>query len=203
MNHTPGGLGELPAAVGPSDQQQQQINDRWNTYNQIEGQLIQSHIMPLSTPIFGIPEITVEILRGLNDEQYMEVYSAHDAWNSYISETISQVENIILQIENEMDDLAVHVEEGMRTTAKMEGKKPPAEEVKFAIKSHHRHRWLKLELQKNQQTLNRLNARQKTLARAERLLSRNIELIKSGRESAGGAGGIQRRGAPALPPRIT
>lgn len=203
MNQVPGGLGELPAAIGPSDQQQQQINDRWNTYQIIENHLVTSGIYPLRAPIVGIPEITPEILRGLNDDQYMEVYNAIDAWNSYIGETVSQVQNIILQIENEMEDLAIHVEENLKLTAKMEGKKPTAEEVKHAVKAHARQRWLKLEHQKNQQTLNRLTSRQKTLARSERLLSRNIELIKSAREIGAGGGGIQRRGSAQLPPRIS
>jgi hypothetical protein len=206
MNQVPGGLGELPAAIGPSDQQQQQLNETWNTYSTIENQLIQASIMPLSTPVVGLPEITVEVLRGLNDDQYMEVYNAHDAWNSYIGETVSQVQNIILQLENEMDDLAMHIEQNCKTAAKGDSKKASAEDIKLTIKVHPRHRWLKLELQKQQQMLNRLSARQKTLSRAERLLSRNIELIKAARESAGGGPGIQRRAiqpAAPLPPRIT
>lgn len=203
MNQVPGGLGELPAAVGPSDQQQEELNYRWNTYQQTEDHLVRSNILPLQSPMVAMPEITVEVLRGLNDDQYMEVYNAHDAWNSYIGETMSQVQNIILQVENEMEDLAIHVEENMKKTAKVEGKKPSAEEVKFGIKSYPRYRWLKLELQKNQQILNRLSARQKTLSRAERLLSRNIELIKAAREAAGMGGGIQRRASAGLPPRFT
>lgn len=203
MTPNTGGLGELPAAVGPSDQQQEQINDRWNTYALVEQSLGHMHIHPPKPPMFGIPEVTPEILRGLNDDQYMEVYNAHDAWNSFIGETVSQLENIILQIENEMDDLNIHVEQNMRETARVggEGKKPPAEEVKFAIKSHPRIRYLKLELQKQQQMLGRLVAKQKTLSRAEKLLSRNIELIKSARESMGGSSGIPRRASGLQPPQ--
>ncbi len=195
MTPSPGGLGELPAAVGPSDKQQEQINDQWNTYAVVEQSLANMHIHAPQPPMFSIPEVTPEILRGLNDDQYMEVYNAHDAWNSFIGETVSQIENIILQIENEMDDLAVHVEDQIKKTSKHggESKKPSAEEIKFTIRSHPRIRYLKLELQKHQQMLNRLVAKQKTLSRAEKLLSRNIELIKSARESMGGASGIPRR----------
>src|SRR5262245_46052768 len=122
MNPEPGGLGELPLALGPSDQQQQQLNQTWNTFHQIEAQLCQSNIMPMSVPIVGIPEMTVEVVRGLNDAQYMQVYIAHDAWNSYIGETISQVQNIILQIENELDDLSVHIEQNLKVAGKGDGK---------------------------------------------------------------------------------
>jgi hypothetical protein len=204
MNSASGGLGELPSAVGPSDHQQETLKQQWDTYSDIESYLIGKSIMPLTIPIVGIPEITPALLQGLNDDQYMEVYNALDAWNSYISETVSQIQNMILQTENEMDDLALHVEQNLKTTAKVEGKKPSAEDVKFTVKVHPRNRALKLELQRHQQALNRLSARQKTLARAERLLSRNIELIKLNRESAGGSGGLPRRGSPAqmpLPPR--
>jgi hypothetical protein len=204
MSNVPGGLGELPAAVGPSDHQQQQINDRWNTYSQTENHMASAlGIHPLPLPMFGVPEVTVELLRGLNDSQYMEVYNAHDAWNSFVTETMSQVQNIILQIENEIDDIAIHLEEQLKATAKMEGKKPTTDDIKWTIKSHPRIRFLKIELQRQKQLESRLTARQKTLSRAERLLSRNIELIKSQRESANGGPGMQRRASGDLPPRFT
>lgn len=200
MSEHVGGLGELPSAVGPSDQQQAQIREQWNTYGEIEYRLESNGIRPLGTPSIGIPEINPQLLQGLNDNQYTEIWAALDAWNSFIGETVSQLENIILQIENEMDDLRVHVHENSRRTAQVgKEKKPSNEELKFTVDSHPRFRFLKLELQKNKQHLNRLQARQKTLSRSERLLSRNIELIKSGRESGLGAGGGQRRAS--MPPR--
>ena len=204
MNQMTGGLGELPLAVGPSDQQQEALNQQWNTYHLIEAHLAQAWgIQPPVTPVIAIPTITVELLRGQNDEQYMETFNALAAWDNFISETISQVQNIITQLENEMADLAVHVEENLKATAKIENKKPSADDIKFTIKVHPRYRYLKLELQKNQQILTRLEARQKSLSRSERLLSRNIELIKSTREATLGAGGMQKRASPDLPPRFT
>lgn len=204
MNQMTGGLGELPLAVGPSDQQQEELNQRWNTYHLIEAHLAQAWgIQPPVPPVVIVPQVTVEILRGQNDDQYMETYNALAAWDNFIGETISQVQNIINQLNNEMDDLAVHVESNLKTTTKVEGKKPSAEDIKFTIKVHPRHRYLKLELQKNEQILTRLEARQKSLSRSERLLSRNIELIKSTRDANLGGGGMQRRASPELPPRFT
>lgn len=203
MTHGPvGGLGELPTAVGPSDQQQQDINDAWNTYDEIERRLASASIPPPMLPNDAIPVVTPELLRGLSGDQYMETYAAFDAWHNFIGETISQLENIILQINNEMDDLGSHIKKTMLETAKInEMRKPSLDDIKHEIKIHPRMRWLNLELQKNKQHLNRLEAKQKSLGRAEKLLSRNIERMKAAMESQGGYGGIQRR-AHNLPPRF-
>lgn len=202
MNQMSGGLGELPLASGPADENIREMNALWSTYDEIETQLQGLGIMPLAAPLIAMPTITPDVLRGYNDEQYMEVYNAHDAWNSYICETISQVQNIILQIENEIDDLATFVEDNIKKAGRGDTKKPTADEIKFCIKSHPRVRYLKLELQKNKQLESRLEARQKTLARAEKLLSRNIELIKAKRESNGQGSGMQQRASAGLPPRF-
>lgn len=203
MTHAPaGGLGELPTAVGPSDQQQQAINSSWNTYNEIENRLAQTGITNPMLPNEAIPRITPEVLKGLNGDQYMETYMALDAWHNFIGETIAQLENIILQTVNEMDDLAAHIKKTMLETANVNGsKKPAVEDIKFEIKIHPRTRWLNLELQKNKQHLNRLEAKQKALGRSEKLMSRNIERMKATMESAGGLGGIPRRAAT-IPPRF-
>lgn len=203
MTHGPaGGLGELPTAVGPSDQQQQDINSAWNTYDEIEYRLAQSGITAPMLPNEAIPTITPEILKGLNGDQYMETYAALDAWHNFIGETIAQLDNILLQIDNEMDDLAAHIKKTMLDNARAtDSKKPSAEDIKYETKIHPRMRWLNLERQKNKQHLTRLEAKQKALGRSEKLMSRNIERIKATMESAGGLGGIPRR-APAIPPRF-
>jgi len=199
----PGGLGELPAAVGPSDQQQQELNDAWNTYGEIEERLALSGISQPMIPREAMPTVTVEVLRGLNGNEYMETYSALDSWHNFVGETISQLENIILQINNELDDLEVHIRKNLIDSSKGTGdRKPSAEDLKYAVKIHPRRRWLNLELQKNRQQLNRLEAKQKSLGRAEKMMSRNIERVKAAMESAGGYGGIQSRAPGQLPPRF-
>ena len=204
MTQQSGGLGELPSSLGPSDRQQQELNDAWNTYGEIEDRLSQQHIPQPMMPPAAMPTVTVEILNGLNGHQYMEVYMALDAWHSFIGETISQLENIILQINNEMDDLRAHIREGANQQARAQGAKKAADaDVKHQVDINPRVRWLKLELQKNQQHLNRLEAKQKSLGRSEKLMSRNIERVKASLESSGGYGGIQRRAStPGLPPRM-
>ena len=204
MTTQAGGLGELPAAVGPSDQQQQALNDAWNTYQEIEDRLNQANIPQPSVPTTNIPTVTLEVLRGLSGDQYMEHYLALDAWHSFVGETISQLENIVLQIENETEDLGSHIRENMVQAAKTQGtNKPNDVDVKHAIQIHPRVRWLRLELQKNKQHLNRLLSKQKSLGRAEKLMSRNIERVKASMESAGGYGGIQRRASSGgIPPRF-
>lgn len=199
-----GGLGELPAAVGPSDQQQQELNEAWNTYQEIENRLYDSGIPQPTAPREAMPSVTVEILRGLNGNEYMETYSALDSWHNFVGETISQLENIILQIDNEMDDLEVHIRKNLVDSTSGTGdRKPSAEDIKYAVKIHPRRRWLNLELQKNKQHLNRLEAKQRSLGRAEKMMSRNIERVKATMESAGGYGGIQSRASGGgLPPRF-
>jgi hypothetical protein len=198
-----GGLGELPAAVGPSDRQQQELNEAWNTYQEIEDRLALSGVSQPTIPREVMPTVSVEVLRGLSGNEYMETYAALDSWHNFVGETISQLENIILQVNNEMEDLEVHIRKNLiDTTEGSGGRKPSAEDLKYAVKIHPRHRWLKLELQKNKQHLNRLEAKQKSLGRAEKMMSRNIERVKAAMESAGGYGGIQSRAPGQLPPRF-
>lgn len=205
MTEQHSGLGELPVAVGPSDQQQLALNDAWNTYSEIEERLTTARIPLPEAPLESLPVVTVEVLRALSGNEYMETYSALDSWHNFIGETIAQLENIILQISNEMEDLEVHIRKNLLDTAKAAGeKKPAAEDVKYTVKLHPRRRWLNLELQKNKQHLNRLEAKQKSLGRSEKMMSRNIERIKATQESAGGYGGIQRRAplSASMPPRV-
>lgn len=198
-----GGLGELPAAVGPSDQQTQELNDSWNTYNEIEARLLANNIAPPTPPMVSVPVVTTDVLNGLNGVQYMETYLALDAWHNFIGETISQLENIILQINNEINDLDAVIRENCLVAAKQSGEPKPAEAtIKHTVSMHPRRRFMVLEGQKNKQHLNRLQAKQKSLGRAEKLMSRNIERVKADMMSAGGYGGIQTRASGGLPPRI-
>jgi len=200
MNEQAGGF-TAPDIVGPSAEQEKDIHDEWDTFDQIELKMTQMGFDVIDKPQVSCPEITTELLTTANGHAYTEAYAAVQAWYNYAYHTMSRLDAMLIQVENERGDIDQSLRDDAQNTkvtgssGRLRAMKP--EEIKGMIAGNPRYRELIMEKQLLDQQKLLLDGHLKRFGRGLKLLSRQIELRK---EDRGYTHGNNNLGARATPP---
>lgn len=175
---------------------EQQLNDHWDTFDEVEADLSKLGIHPLTKPNSVMPDITAELLTSHNAAQYAEAFARMRAWYDFVLNVRARTKAIEIQLDNQMDILATDTKQAYLKYAEDHNMKKPSEgSINHYVKAQPRYQQLMREIQPIKQRLTILDGRLDGLDRGLKILSRNLELIRQKIESenwGSGAGG--RRG---------
>jgi len=176
----PNGIGEA---------MQQEIHSKWNTIDDALIYVLKKGLAAMTPPHIAPPLIDPHLLASASPQQYSIMYGAFEAWTSYIAEDLAELSAYLLQCENEMEQIAVHIREKIRETAeKTNTKKPSEDSIKDRVRIDPRYEELLLSHQQAKQRHIILSERREKYSRGLRLLSRNLEI----RGEAAGLNGPRR-----------
>ena len=171
-----GGL-HLPKDVGVAESVAQTIETRWNTIGAVDAHLQQHGIHANPLPDIVCPVVTTEALITTNITEFTTIFSAQLRWYNYVTRLLADVRAVLLQVENEMDDIAAakrtffrQLGEGKKKTERMS-----AAEMQDSILQDPHFRDLKLQQQQLEQQKLKLDAWGESLDRNLKTVSRQIE----------------------------
>lgn len=176
---TSGGL-SLPSSLGVGEAAEQHVHQEWASLDEQEQRLAFEGFTPASTPQFGCPQITEEILTTSDNKLYTTVYAQQLAWFNYASQNQARAIAELLQVTNEMDVIEAKMRKGFRERMRVGGKeaKMTAEEMKDEILLHPRYTYLKLAHQQLSQYKIELGAYCDGIERGLKVISRQVEIRK-------------------------
>lgn len=207
----------LPGVIGIGAQQEDYISQTWETIDDVELEASRSGIPPLPKPGHVIPVLTNEMLMVSSNSQYTDMQLMIKAWKDYVADRYGRIRARQLQVENEMNNIAVSFRAPIR--AKRVGLKKTDDgyysdkRIEDEIELQPRYRELKLKLQMLVQEELVIESRLKALSGDLAIISRAVELRKQeweeNRSNAGQPRGYSpsrplqgRAYPPELPPRI-
>lgn len=207
MNTGPGGL-RLPATIsGAGADQEEAIHNDWDTYDEaarfVEMEL---GLPPLTEPGYSPPTLELGDLEATGKD-YSEKYLMFLGWFNYAQQEENKAACKVLQIDNEMKQIAAKMREGMRerspkTTKAGEKKAPPAAEMDDRLRLDPRYLELGQQLQFNQHVRKLIESKRETYESSMKLLSRNIEIKRMEFEGTNRENAIRgQRGAPTGQPQ--
>lgn len=175
---TSGGSLHLPKDIGVATSTASTIENWWNTIEAVNKRLALAGIHPNIEPDIVCPEITAEILLTDDVRVYTTAYSAQNRWNNYVTRLHGDVRAVLLQVENEMTDIAAAKRNYFRTT--YTGKeKMSVLEMEDAISQDPHYRELRLMKQQLDQQRIKLDTWLEGLVNNTKIVSRQIELRKT------------------------
>jgi hypothetical protein len=181
-----GGL-SLPKDIGISASTAQAIESQWSTISDVDAQLAKQGIHANQEPDVECPDVTAEALLTPDVAAYTRVFSAQLRWYNYVTRLLADVRALLLQVDNEMDDIAAakrthfrQLNEGRTKTDRMS-----VGEMDDLILQDPHYRDLKLQRQKLEQQRMKLDAWESTLDKNLKTVSRQIENRKA--EVTGGS----------------
>lgn len=174
-----GGL-SIPSNLGVGETAEQSVHQEWTSLDEQEEKLAFEGFSPMSTPDFGCPQITEEILTTSDNKLYTTVYAQQLAWFNYASQNLSRSVAEILQVTNEMDIIEARMRKGFRERMRVGGKesKMTSEEMKDEILLNPRYTYLKLHHQQLSQYKIELAAYCDGIERGLKVISRQVEIRK-------------------------
>lgn len=208
---------QLPNVVGIGAQQEGYISQTWETIDDVELEASRSGIPPLPRPDHIIPVLTNEKLMTSSNSQYTDMQLEIKAWKDYVADRYGRIRARQLQVENEMNEIAVSFRAPLR--AQRVGLKKTDDgyytdkRIEDEIEMQPRYRELKLKLQMLTQEEMVIESRLKALSGDLAIISRAVELRKqeweenrsrSGQPQPFSGRPMQGRAytPPGLPPRM-
>jgi len=185
----------LPIGVG--EEQKKQVQEQWNTADDVEIGIREIGFPDHQTPAFVCPELNVHLLTSPDSKQYTEAYVSLLAWFTFSAEKLAQIQVRVLQYENMQEVLAAQTRQAARDQSDQSGvKKPTAEEMKDRLLRNPEYLEITRMLQRYQQGKIVMGAKVEALERALRLISRQVEVrrldIEQGRTASAMPGRNQR-----------
>lgn len=168
----------LPASLpmGAGQQQQQQLEQSWDTVEHIHNEVRAMGFTDLPSPEYECPELTPDKLTTTDSRSYTETYAHLLGWFNFASEKLSEVQARVLQYENMIDVLTAQTRRTAATIAKNAGTKMTVEERHDNLLLNPEYQEISLKLQKYKQAKILLTAKVDGLERSLRVVSRQVEI---------------------------
>jgi hypothetical protein len=120
-----GGL-QLPSDVGIGQQDASAIANEWDTLPYVDARLRSAGMQSNPEPDVAYRPVTAEQLLVPDPKAYATMHSAQSRWFNYVTRIIADIRAELLQVENEMNDIARtkrghfrSLEEGKKKSARM------------------------------------------------------------------------------------
>jgi hypothetical protein len=173
--------------MGLPEGEAKKASSRWDTLEKVVDTINRWGFQEAETPKVEQPDVTAESLLSPDVKQYTVLYASLLVWTNYVSKLNARVIGELLQLENEMGDIAAETRKRLRkenegrtkTTGKMS-----EEAMEDEILTTARYRELKIRAQEAKQFKIELDVRAEELRRSMQVVSRNIEVRKE--EMSGG-----------------
>jgi hypothetical protein len=169
----------LPPSLGTSATTKQEVHAQWRTLEIIEAELAAKGFAPLKQPSFEYPgSVTPEQLTTQNNQDYSTLYAQHLGWYNYTAELVAHVRAYLVQVENEMEDIAsrLRIEERKKNKIRTKEDKLSKDDIEDVVLQEPRYRELRLEKQKFQQHRLLTEARLEAMYRNLQVLSRQVTI---------------------------
>jgi hypothetical protein len=177
----------LPGDVGVGQQAADAIAGEWDTLPYVDLRLKGMGIHPNPEPNIAYIPVTAEQLLVPDAKSYTTMFASHLRWYNYVVRLVADIRAELLQVENEMGDIARLKREGFRKID--EGKKKTermgAQEMTDTIASDPTYHALAIRQQELQQLKYKTDAWCEEMERNLKTISRQIENRKA--EAQGGA----------------
>lgn len=190
-SHT-GGIGHLPTNVGLPKSKKEEIQQTWSTYEHVDEELRLRGFIPPEKPVFTMPQITEKDLLTEDNTHFTTMFSHVLAWHNYAKDLYARVRSMLLELENEMDDIARVTRKNIKDT----GKKMTSAELEDEIQSDANYKKLKIKAQEYQQRKILLDSMVDSLERSLRVVSRQVEINRQELEGENIKNNMPRRGGP-------
>lgn len=172
-----GGL-SLPTNMGMSPKEEEVVSHRWDTLEKVIDTLGSWGFREAVSPDIEYPTVTADMLLTQDIKDYTTMFTSFLRWFNYSNKMKARVIAELLQLENEMNDIAAETRKRLRR--ENEGRKKPlgVKDIEDEIDTNLRHRELKIRAQSMKQMKIEMDAQCEELERSLRVISRNIEVRK-------------------------
>lgn len=187
----------FPQQLGTSAATKQAVHERWSTLTAVEADLAQKGLGVLQQPKFAYPgSVTPEELTTQNNQAYSTLYAQHLGWYNFTAEIVAHVRAYLVQIDNEMEDIAsrLRIGERERNKGRQKDEKLSKDDIEDGIRQEPRYRDLTLERQRYQQHRLLVEARLEAMYRNLQVLSRQVTIRANEFEQAQIDNNLPKRG---------
>lgn len=198
MNNGPhypvsGGL-NLPVDVGTPASVAAETHNRWDTIDSVNAQLKTWGMHNNVEPDLECPQITAKLLTTTDIKEYSTLFAGQLRWYNYAVRLLASVRAGLLQVTNQMKDIARARRRELRATnnALPKPEKMTVEDLNDAVESDPHYIDLKIQHQTIEQFRMQLDAWAEELDRNLQTVSRQIENRK-----AEGTAGLREQNMPA------
>jgi hypothetical protein len=145
----------------------------------IQGLEKQGIVIPAHEPPFPLPEVTTTLVAGDNQD-YLKTNASYLAWLNFILPNIAVLRGALLEVQNEKTHIEATYRQKQREAddGKKRGDRKSTQEVEDAIILDERYVELTQADQEFQQKRYILDAKQESLERTLRVISRHVEVKK-------------------------
>lgn len=182
MTRAPGGL-RLPSSLGVGASVQREVHEQWTTLPSIQEELGGHGFTPLPAPTFAYPgTVSPEQLTNQNNTLYSTLYAEHLAWYNYTAEIVALIRATLVELENEMDDIASRIRRDEREKNKRQtvrDNRLSGDDIRDLILQEPRYRSLLQDKQRYDQKKLLMEAKLDAMDRNLRVLSRQVEIRKT------------------------
>lgn len=174
-----GGL-QVPKNIGISSKEMTDILTTFSTQEEVEKGLAEMGIVDKPKPLFGIDDITAEILTTTDSREYTTVYARQLAWYNYISPIYAKACSGLIEAENKLTLIEANIRKVVIETNKLRAKEDRlnAEGINTEVLNDETYQGVLLEVQKMKQYKLRLEAFMENVGRNMKVLSRQVEIKK-------------------------
>ena len=179
--------------IGAGHAAAQNIVQKWDTADDVEGEIHMRGLVAREKPAFACPELTPDMLTTTDSKSYTETYAHLMSWFGYVSELYARVQADVLQFKNMKDILAA---EGRKVSVEVNKgtKKPSKEELEDRLLLNPEYQEVMLKLQRFQQAKLLFEAKLESIDRSLRVVSRQVEIRKLDQEQSRTGGNMPGRG---------
>jgi predicted nucleotidyltransferase len=185
----------LPKTLGAPERTpvNKKIHARWETFQDVDLDLKTKGFTDADRPPTPMPNLTRKQLTDLPNKEYTELHGEYLEWFRYAAEEFTRIKALVLQVKNEMKDIASELRSEMKNQP---GKKPTDADIDLAIEMHSRYRELAQLLQRGEQAKMIMETKVDYLERSLRVISRQVELRKIDAGQGEVQHGMPNRGRP-------
>lgn len=193
-----GGRGlRLPSTMGTSATTKQEVHETWTTLEGEEAKLRAQGLPLLAQPTFERPgSVTPEELTNPNNTSYSTLYAQHLGWYNFIAEVVARVKAHLVQVDNEMTDIAsrLRIQEREKNKIRQKEDKLSKDDIEDTVLQEPRHRELTLERQRFYQSRLLAEAQLEAMYRNLQVLSRQVTIRSNEFEQSQVGEGVATRG---------
>lgn len=193
----PRGLRLPQGNLGVGETEQRAIQANWNTIGKIEGEIAQQGLASSGPPPFVYPgTVTPAQLTTQDNQAYSTLYAEHLGWYNFAAVTLARIRAVLLQLNNEMDDIAVHIRKDMKDQNRRSPKNEQFTEkdITDSVALDPHHRTLSLTKQEYEQKKLEYDAYLDSMDRNLKVISRQVEIRRLEHEGGKIEGAMPYRG---------
>lgn len=192
----PGGGLHVSGLMGLPESEAKKATHRWDTLEKVVDTINKWGFDDAIEPKVKCPVVTAEILLTGDLNAYTTAYSSLLVWTNYANKLNARIIAELLQLENEMGDIAAETRKRLRKENQGKTKKDGGlseQAIDDEIQTDDKYRILKIRAQEMRQFKAEMDVRCDEMRRSLQVVSRNIEVRKEEMGAGRQEGNMPRR----------